>query len=60
LAQAEITVMMAVTVNLTDDQYAALCDIVYNIGGANFRNSTLLQVVNAQQFDRVPPSFGDG
>jgi GH24 family phage-related lysozyme (muramidase) len=59
LAQAEIIVMTSVTdqVNLTDDEYSSLCDIVYNIGGANFRKSTLLQAVNAKQFDRVPAQF---
>ena len=59
LTQAEITVMTDVVdqAALSDDEYSALCDIVYNIGGANFKKSTLLQVVNAKQFDRVPAQF---
>ena len=31
-----------------------MCDFVYNVGATNFRNSTLLRVVNAREFDRVP------
>jgi lysozyme len=57
LGQAQITVMTSVTAPLNDDQYAALCDFVYNVGGNNFQRSTLLQVINAKQFDRVPPQF---
>jgi GH24 family phage-related lysozyme (muramidase) len=43
-----------VDVELTDGQYAALCDFVYNVGGGNFRRSTLLKVVNRNDFDEVP------
>jgi lysozyme len=49
--------MTAVTVNLNEDQYSALCNIVFDIGAANFKNSTLLQVVNEEQFDRLPSQF---
>lgn len=54
MGRAERTVMRAVDVDLTDGQYAALCDFVYNVGGGNFKRSTLLKVVNAGEFDGVP------
>jgi lysozyme len=54
---AELAVMTSVKTELTDGQYAALCDFVYNVGGGNFRKSTLSQVVNRREFDRVPTQF---
>ena len=51
---AERVVLTAVDVELSDGQYAALCDFVYNVGGGNFRRSTLLKVVNRNDFDEVP------
>lgn len=59
MSQAQINVITGVRDqgNLTPDQYAALCDFVFNVGGGNFKKSTLLQVVNARQFDRVPTQF---
>jgi GH24 family phage-related lysozyme (muramidase) len=53
MADAQIAVMLAVTTKLTDTQYAALCDFVFNVGGGAFRKSTLLKVVNAGQHDQV-------
>lgn len=53
MAQAQTVVMLAVTTTLTDTQYAALCDFVFNVGGGAFRKSTLLKVVNAGQHDKV-------
>ncbi len=54
MAGAKRTVSKAVTVELSDSQYAALCDFVFNVGSENFRTSTLLKVVNREQFERVP------
>lgn len=48
------TVMRVVSVDLTDGQYAALCDFVFNVGRGNFQSSTLLKRVNAGRFDDVP------
>jgi len=45
------------TMNLTDGQYAALCDFTFNVGGGNLKSSTLLQVINAGQFHHVPSQF---
>jgi len=50
-------VMTAVSIDLTDGQYAALCDFVFNVGTGNFRSSTLLKRVNARRFDDVPFQF---
>lgn len=54
---AQRWVMTIVAVDLTDGQFAALCDFVFNVGGGNLKTSTLLQVINARQFDRVPFQF---
>jgi len=54
MAAAQIAVMTAVNTDLTDNEYAALCDFVFNVGATNFRNSRLLAMVNARQFDQVP------
>lgn len=54
MSGAQITVAMAVKVPLSDVQYSALTDFVFNVGGANFRASTLLKRINANQFDQVP------
>lgn len=54
MSGAQITVMLSTRVELNDAKYAALCDFVYNVGPTNFKNSTLLRVVNQGQFDQVP------
>jgi lysozyme len=57
LASSEYAVMTMVKANLSDGQYAALADFVFNVGSGNFRSSTLLRVVNANQLDRVSTQF---
>lgn len=54
MAIAERAVSRYVSVDMTDGQYASLCDFVYNVGSGNFRSSTLLKVVNAGNQDEVP------
>lgn len=54
LASSQYCVMTSVRVPLTDGQFAALTDFVFNVGSANFRSSKLLEIVNAKQQDRVP------
>lgn len=51
---AEVGVMLLTQSTLSDNQYAALCDFVFNVGVANYRGSTLRGVVNAGEYDRVP------
>jgi lysozyme len=48
------TVQRLTKVKLTEGQFAALCDFTFNVGTGNFSQSTLLKVVNAGTFDRVP------
>ena len=55
IAQAEV--QREVTAKLSDGEYAALCDFVYNVGGTNFRRSTLRKVVNHNQLEQVPGQF---
>lgn len=57
MTSARLTVTNSVTINLTDGQYAALCDFVFNVGTGNFQRSTLLKHVNAEQHDRVAAQF---
>jgi lysozyme len=57
MGKAERGVMTLVDVELSDGQYGALCDFVFNTGIGNFRNSTLRKRVNAGDFDRVPFEF---
>jgi len=54
MSHAEWAVMSMVDVDLTDGQYAALCDFVFNVGRGNFGRSTLLKVINAGEFHQVP------
>lgn len=39
---------------LTDGQYGALCDFVFNVGGGAFRSSTLLKRINEAKLNEVP------
>jgi len=57
LEKAQRGIMTLVGAELTDGQYAALCDFVFNVGVGNFRKSTLRKRVNAGDFDRVPFEF---
>lgn len=54
---AQVIVMLAVKVELTEGQFAALADFTFNVGAQNFTSSTLLKAVNANQLDRVPSQF---
>lgn len=50
LASTEHTINDLVTVPLTQNQYDALVSLVFNIGGENFRRSTLLRSLNSRQY----------
>jgi GH24 family phage-related lysozyme (muramidase) len=52
------SVMTSVEVDLTDSQFAALSDFVFNVGSGNFQRSTLLKVVNTgEEPERIPGQF---
>lgn len=57
LDEAEQDVEDAVTVDLNDNQHAALVSIAYNIGGAAFAKSTLLRKLNAGDYDGAAREF---
>lgn len=57
LAEAEGYVNSLVTVPLTQNQFDALVSLVYNIGGANFKSSTLLAKLNAKCYSCAAEQF---
>ncbi|WP_019221201.1 lysozyme [Bartonella senegalensis] len=54
LQQFENAVEQAVTVSLTDEQFAALVSFCYNVGTTAFCNSTLLKKLNNGNYAAVP------
>lgn len=57
VAFAEIAVNKLVTVDLTDDQHAALVSFVFNLGAGNFGKSTLLRKLNAGDYEGAADEF---
>jgi lysozyme len=58
LAVAEHDVDRLVTVHLTQNQFDALVDFVYNIGGDQFASSTLLKRLNNGEYQAAAEQFG--
>jgi len=54
LRSAEADVKRYVSVPLTQGQFDALVSFVFNLGGANFRSSTLLKKLNQGLYNDVP------
>ncbi|ALE02846.1 lysozyme [Bartonella ancashensis] len=54
LKQFESTVEQAVTVPLTDEQFATLVSFCYNVGAEAFCTSTLLKKLNKGDYESVP------
>lgn len=54
LAAAERMVESCVTVPLTDNQFAALVSLCFNIGAAAFKESSVVRVLNQGHYDLVP------
>lgn len=46
-----------VEVALTQGQYDALCSFVFNLGGSALRNSTLLRLLNAGDYEGAQKQF---
>lgn len=57
IKEHEHIVKQHVTVPLTQGQYDALVSFVFNLGGPNFRSSTLLKKLNRGLYDEVPEQF---
>ena len=53
----EAYVKQYVQVPLTQGQYDALVSFVFNLGGGNFRSSTLLKKLNKGLYDEAPEQF---
>lgn len=58
LEWVEDVIELHVDVELTQNQYDALCSFIYNLGGTNFANSTLLRKLNKGEYqaaaDQLP------
>ena len=46
-----------VLVPLTQNQFDALISFIYNVGGANFKSSTLLKLINSSDFENASKEF---
>ena len=57
LQWVETAINDGVDVNLTDNQFGALCSLVYNIGAGAFRKSTLLRKLNEQDYTGASEEF---
>ena len=51
---AEQAVNTGVTVELNQNQFDALVSFTFNVGVGAFKGSTLLKVLNQEQYDQVP------
>lgn len=54
LQDAQRAVSGLVKVPLTDNEYAALVSFTFNVGVGQFRNSTLLKLLNKNMHDAIP------
>lgn len=57
LAEREMAVSCAVTTILSQGQFDALVDFVYNLGVGNFEGSTLLKLINANDMAGAAGQF---
>jgi len=56
-AKAVAAVNRSVSVPLTQNQFDALVDFVFNVGAGNFQSSTLLRDLNASNFAAAAAEF---
>ncbi|MGV3346396.1 lysozyme [Enterobacteriaceae bacterium LUAb1] len=57
LAWVEKNISEAVTAPLNQSQYDALCSLIFNIGGAAFRESTVLKKLNTGDYAGAAEAF---
>jgi lysozyme len=57
VAWAEAAVSRLVTVSLSQGQFDALVDFVFNLGAGTFKGSTLLKFLNACKYDEAGNEF---
>jgi GH24 family phage-related lysozyme (muramidase) len=54
LAEYPVLAEVSRDISFSQAQFDALVDFVFNVGPQNFRGSTLLKVINAEELHRVP------
>jgi len=57
VASTERCINSAVAVTLTQGEFDALCSFVFNIGCGAFKDSTLLKLLNASDYDGASAQF---
>jgi len=57
LATAEQAIKKNVTVPLTQNQYDALCSLIFNIGAGSFSSSTVKKKLNAGNYQGAADAF---
>lgn len=57
VASAEKDITRMVSVPLTENQFSALVSLVFNIGGSNFRKSTMRALINRKWHDEAADQF---
>ncbi len=57
LIEASNDVIDNVQCKLNQNQFDALCSFVYNIGGSQFRNSTMLKMLNGGHYSSAAQQF---
>ena len=57
LREAEVAVLEMISVPLTQGQFDALVDFVFNLGANALRHSTLRRRLNAGVYEAVPPQL---
>lgn len=54
---SEVSVQTYVTATLTQNQFDALCDFVFNLGLGTFKRSEMLKMINAKDFAGAVKQF---
>jgi len=57
LSSHEVTVSQCVTVDVNDNQFAALVSFAYNLGDGSLRGSTLLRLLNSGDYAGAASEF---
>lgn len=57
LDHVQSQVKKVLQVDLTDNEFSAICSLIYNIGIGNFKKSTLLDCLNEREWDLAAAEF---
>lgn len=58
IAEAENSIYNRVTAPLSQGEFDALVDFIFQFGDAKFGTSTLLRLLNLRNYDSIPAEFG--